>query len=1437
MKFWRSLIVCVLISSLFSFISTQSSNGGIETDSYCAVDFQNDVAVQPVNSAFTFEMKYALAYDDNWQFVTNTNSNGGVLTGNHTTLVGTSDTTGGLQVYYNTNWLADNSVLFFMGKGRSGKFHYFNNPDWKFPNFTKSEGSSPYVHIAVVRDSSNRLTVFFNGKAPTKSWTGDGESGGYEGNWSSSSYVTDVNSYTTARYVGYDSTYNSSVNPKSYISGIKFVTGHNLYNPTSSTISTPSNTTIRTVSDTGSTPILLNSLRAPTVVTNSGNASLSDSVMKAFGGSGCPAFVEDSFIGGDGVYNVYYKEGTVTKDSGTAPKRRDFYYSEDSSPTALTIPTAGSMIKANNTFIGWNTQSDGYGQTYRAGTSYRPTNNITLYTKWSTPKTVTYYNGGGTGTLPTESNKLWEDTFTVAANTLTNGVLNFIGWNDGNGNTYGPGATFTVVDSNASLTAQWSNLTTISTANVAITAPVAGAVPVSSTTSNGQYTTAITWSDSPVTFAYNTVYTATVTVTPDASYTLTGVKANLFTVNGNAATSANSLNAGVFTYQFPRTALGTALNPTFGTVTQTNGGFTVPITNYDPAYTWATPTVSPGSVAVTSTDGANRLLTVTGLSPGASATITQTTTRTNYAGGTGSVIGTALSPLNPTFNTPTRTADGFTVTITNYDSNYTWATPSVLTGSVAVTSTDGANRVLTVTGLSAAASATITQETSRSGYPNGSNTVSGTALGAGLTPTFGAATRTVGGFTLQISNHSASYNWSGTNSQSGSVSISGSGLVTVTGLAGGTASTVTITATRDGYVSGSATSDSATSLTVISTANVTITAPVTGDTPVASLSSNGQFTTAITWSPVRATFAANTVYTATVTVTPVAGYTLTGVTANFFTVNGNAATSANSANAGVFTFTFPETAIIITEPNVTITAPVTGATPVTSLSSNGQYTTAISWSGSPTTFASNTIYTATVTVTPISGYTLTGVAAGLFTINSGAPTTANLINAGSFTKTFPVTATTISTAAIAITAPATGATPVASTTSTQYNTTITWSSTPSRFNATTAYTATITITPNAGYTLAGVTANFFTVTGATVTNLANSATVTAVFGATGAKLPQTITFAQPAGMSCISANQSLTPTTSATGGYSVTLTVNSSSSICQLSGNAVEQKALGTCSITASQAGDGIYAAATSITRTFTISKATQNITFTQPSAMVRSSENQILVASSSGGAGYVITLATTTPTYCDIVDGKVRVKKWPGTCSISASNAGDLIYAAGSTSRSFTISKDPQTITFTQPTTMSLSSSNQNLVATSSASLTPVVFTSNTGTCAITDSNKVSVVSAGTCTITASQAGNDNYAASTATRSFTITKKTQTITFTQPNNMARTSANQSLSATSTSGLAITFSSLTPSICSVVSGMIKVNGAGPCYIAADQSGNTTWGAAFQVVRTILITRS
>jgi formylglycine-generating enzyme required for sulfatase activity len=86
-----------------------------------------------------------------------------------------------------------------------------------------------------------------------------------------------------------------------------------------------------------------------------------------------------------------------------------------------------------------------------------------------------------------------------------------------------------------------------------------------------------------------------------------------------------------------------------------------------------------------------------------------------------------------------------------------------------------------------------------------------------------------------------------------------------------------------------------------------VTAPVLGATPVTAITETAHYTGTITWNTTPTTFAATTVYTATITLTAKAGFTLTGVAANSFTVAG--ATATNAVNSGVVTAVFPATGV------------------------------------------------------------------------------------------------------------------------------------------------------------------------------------------------------------------------------------------------------------------------------------------------------------------------------------------------------------------------------------------------------------------------------------------------------------------------------------------------------------------------------------------------
>jgi hypothetical protein len=351
-----------------------------------------------------------------------------------------------------------------------------------------------------------------------------------------------------------------------------------------------------------------------------------------------------------------------------------------------------------------------------------------------------------------------------------------------------------------------------------------------------------------------------------------------------------------------------------------------------------------------------------------------------------------------------------------------------------------------------------------------------------------------------------------------------------------------------------------------------VTAPVKDATPVSTTTAGTGYTGVVSWSGSPSTFEVATTYTATITLTAASGYTLTGVSANFFSVAG-ATTVTHAADSGVITVVFPATAkatqtVTFTDPSditfgtipsslsgtststltVTFTTATSGVctvsgTTLTILTAgtctinanqvgDANYAAAsqvvqsftiakaaqtitfdtpsamtlggFTQTVAPTTSSSLTVTLAStsLSICTVAGFVITAVAPGTCSITASQAGNINYEAAADVIRTFSITGV-INIAAIAgVTAPVTGATPVSTTTAgTGYTGVVSWSGSPSTFEVATTYTATITLTAASGYTLTGVSANFFSVAGATtVTHAADSGVITAVFPATESRV-------------------------------------------------------------------------------------------------------------------------------------------------------------------------------------------------------------------------------------------------------------------------------------------------------------------------------------------------
>jgi len=302
----------------------------------------------------------------------------------------------------------------------------------------------------------------------------------------------------------------------------------------------------------------------------------------------------------------------------------------------------------------------------------------------------------------------------------------------------------------------------------------------------------------------------------------------------------------------------------------------------------------------------------------------------------------------------------------------------------------------------------------------------------------------------------------------------------------------------------------------------------------------------------------------------------------------------------------------------------------------------------------------------------------------------------------------------------------------------------------------------------------------------------------------------------------------ATSGLAVTF-ASTTLPVCTVSGTTVTIVAVGTCSITASQAGNATYSAATPVVQSFTVTQATQTITFNAIGNVAFGAAPFAISATAS--SGLTVTFASTTPTVCTVSGTAVTIVAL-GACSLTASQPGNANYsAAPPVTQTFTVTQAAQTIAFGSLGNVAFGASPFAVSATDSSGL-PVSFASNTTPVCTVSGAIVAIVAIGTCSITASQPGNANYsAAAPVTQTLTVTQATQTISFGSLNNVAFGTAPFAISATASSGLVVGFVSNTAPVCTLNGTMVTIVAIGTCSITASQPGNANYSAAPTVTQT------
>jgi hypothetical protein len=326
------------------------------------------------------------------------------------------------------------------------------------------------------------------------------------------------------------------------------------------------------------------------------------------------------------------------------------------------------------------------------------------------------------------------------------------------------------------------------------------------------------------------------------------------------------------------------------------------------------------------------------------------------------------------------------------------------------------------------------------------------------------------------------------------------------------------------------------------------------------------------------------------------------------------------------------------------------------------------------------------------------------------------------------------------------------------------------------------------------------------------------------KADQAITFAGLGNKVFGDADFSVSATASST--LSVTF---SATGTCTLAGSTVHLTGAGSCTITASQAGDSNYNPAPDVPQSFTIAKTDQTITFGALSGKNFGDPDFAISATASSN----LAVAFSATGSCSVAGSSVHLAG-AGSCTVTASQAGDTNYnSAPDVPQSFSIAKATQTITFGALSGKNLGDPDFAVSATASSSL--AVTFSATGVCTVAGST-VHLTGAGSCTITASQVGDSNYnPALSVPQSFLIAKGSQTITFGALSAKNFGDPDFTISATASSNLVVSFAAT--GNCSVAGSNVHVIGAGSCTITASQAGDSNYNPAPGVPQSLTINKA
>jgi gliding motility-associated-like protein len=373
-------------------------------------------------------------------------------------------------------------------------------------------------------------------------------------------------------------------------------------------------------------------------------------------------------------------------------------------------------------------------------------------------------------------------------------------------------------------------------------------------------------------------------------------------------------------------------------------------------------------------------------------------------------------------------------------------------------------------------------------------------------------------------------------------------------------------------------------------------------------------------------------------------------------------------------------------------------------------------------------------VATISGTTVTIVGAGTATITATQTTDANY-NAGSVSALLTVAKANPTIASMAAISKTFG--------NPAFPLTVPTSNSNGAFTFTSSNTAVATILNNL-VTIVGAGTATITATQAATANY-NAGSVTATL--TVAKANPTITILSNITRAYGSVAVTLVaPSSNSNGAFTYTI---SDASVATISGATLTAVGIGTATITTTQAESANYNAG-SVTRTITVVKGTPTIgTFAAINKTFGDAAFTLTAPSSTSTGAFTYASDNTAVA---TVSGATVTIVGAGTANITATQAADANYNAGSVSAVLTVAKAARTLSAFADINKTTTDAPFTLVApTSSAGTGAITYASSNAAVATVSGSTVTITGIGTSIITATQAADDNYLEATITATLTV--------------------------------------------------------------------------------------